>query len=173
MSGPTRARKGASANVPEWLFLDCEWADTLASELVSLALVPADPALPEFYAERLVLPENPTPFVAAAVYPLLDRGRAALSDLAIANALRRYLASFRDPIIMHDTGIDLMLLAEALSHPDSTPPLPRLRPNLIGVPGYLQRIEQLFSASTELRRRRHHALVDARVAWDAFLGCVG
>ena len=113
------------------------------------------------------------PFVAAAVYPLLDRGRAALSDLAIANALRRYLASFRDPIIMHDTGIDLMLLGEALSHPDSTPPLPRLRPNLIGVPGYLQRIEQLFSASAELRRRRHHALVDARVARDAFLACVG
>ena len=173
MSGPTRARKGASANLLEWLFLDCEWADTLASELVSLALVPADPALPEFYAERLVLPENPTPFVAAAVYPLLDRGRAALSDLAIANALRRYLASFRDPIIMHDTGIDLMMLGEALSHPDSTPPLPRLRPNLIGVPGYLQRIEQLFSASAELRRRRHHALVDARVARDAFLVCVG
>lgn len=173
MSGPTRTRKSASANLPEWLFLDCEWADTLASELVSLALVPADPALPEFYAERLVLPENPTPFVAAAVYPLLDRGRAALSDLAIANALRRYLASFRDPIIMHDTGIDLMLLGEALSHPDSTPPLPRLRPNLIGVPGYLQRIEQLFSASAELRQRRHHALVDARVARDAFLWCVG
>ena len=173
MSGPIRGRKGANANLPGRLFLDCEWADTLASELVSLALVPADPALPEFYAERLVLPENPTPFVAAAVYPLLDRGRAALSDLAIANALRRYLASFRDPIIMHDTGIDLMMLGEALSHPDSTPPLPRLRPNLIGVPGYLQRIEQLFSASAELRRRRHHALVDARTARDAFLWCVG
>lgn len=172
MSGPTRAREGASANLPGWLFLDCEWADTLASELVSLALVPADPALPEFYAERLVLPENPTPFVAAAVYLLLDRGRAALSDLAIANALRRYQASFRDPIIMHDTSIDLMLLGEALSHPDSTPPLPLLRPNLIGVPGYLQRIEQLFSASAELRRRRHHALVDARVARDAFLWCI-
>ena len=172
MSGPTRTRKGARANLPEWLFLDCEWADTLASELVSLALVPADPALPEFYAERLVLPENPTPFVAAAVYPLLDRGRAALSDLAIANSLRRYLASFRDPIIMHDTGIDLMLLGEALSHPESTVPLPRLRPNLIGVPGYLRRIDQLFSASAEPRRRRHHALVDARVARDAFLVCV-
>lgn len=112
----TRARKGTSANLPGWLSLDCEWANTLASELVSLALVPADPALPEFYAERLVLPENPTPFVAAAVYPLLDRGRVALSNLAIANALRRYLASFRDPIIMHDTGIDLMLLGEALPH---------------------------------------------------------
>lgn len=173
MSGSTGARKGASANLPGWLFLDCDWADTLASELVSLALVPADPALPEFYAERLVLPENPTPFVAAAVYPLLDRGRAAMSDLAIANALRRYLASFRDPIIMHDTGVELMLLDDALSYPDTTTPLPRLRPNLIGVPAYLQRIERLFSASAELRRRRHHALVDARVARDAFLWCVG
>ena len=67
----------------------------------------------------------------------------------------------------------LMLLGEALSHPDSTVPVPRLRPNLIDVPGYLQRIEHLFSASAELRRRRHHALVDARVARDAFLWCVG
>ena len=79
MSASTRTHKDASANLPDWLFLNCEWADTLASELVSLALVPADPALPEFYAERLVQPENSTLFVAAAVYPLLDRGRAAMS----------------------------------------------------------------------------------------------
>ena len=59
MSASTRTHKDASANLPYWLFLNCEWADTLASELVSLALVPADPALPEFYAERLVLPELP------------------------------------------------------------------------------------------------------------------
>ena len=98
-SESTRARQGASASLPDWLFLDCEWADTLASELLSLALVPADPALPEFYAERLILPENPTPFVASTVYPLLDRGRAAFSDLAIANSLGRCLASLRDPII--------------------------------------------------------------------------
>jgi hypothetical protein len=166
-------RGGPSRDLPDWLFLDCEWADTLASELVSLALVPADPERPEFYAERKILPENPTPFVAAAVYPLLDRGRVAMSDLAIADSLRRYLASFRDPIIMHDTGIDLMLLGDALSHPGCTEPAPRLRPNLIGIPGYLQRIEHLFSGSSELRLRRHHALVDARVARDAFLWCVG
>jgi len=43
-----------------WLFLDCEWADVQASELVSLALVPEDPALPEFYAGRATLPANAT-----------------------------------------------------------------------------------------------------------------
>jgi len=155
-----------------WLFLDCEWADAQASELVSLALVPEDPALPEFYAERASLPANATPFVKSVVYPLLNRGRAAMDDLAIATALRRYLASFNDPIIMHDTTIDLVLLGEALSHPDCTEPSPRLRPNLIGVPFYLQRIEQIFSQDSERRARRHHALVDARVARDAFLLCV-
>lgn len=154
------------------LFLDCEWADELDSELVSLALVPDDPAMPEFYAERLILPANPTPFVASVVYPLLNRGRAAMSDLAIANALRRYMASFSDPIVMHDTGIDLMLLGEALSHPEATAPLPRLRPNLINLPGYIQGIERIFSSNTALRLQRHHALIDARVARDAFLACV-
>lgn len=54
------------------LFLDCEWADILASELVSIALVPLDGGR-VFYAEREVLPE-PTPWVAAVVYPLLTRG---------------------------------------------------------------------------------------------------
>lgn len=155
-----------------WLFLDCEWADTLASELVSLALVPDDPALPEFYAERLVLPPDPTPFVASVVYPLLNRGRVAMSDLAIANTLRRYLASFGDLIVMHDTGIDLMLLGEAMSHPEATAPLPRFRPNLIGMPGYIQGIERVFSSNPALRMQRHHALIDARVARDAFLACV-
>jgi len=153
-----------------WLFLDCEWADLAASELVSVALVPEDPARPEFYAERATLPADPTPFVKSVVYPLLNRGRAAMDDLAIATALRRYLASFNDPIIMHDTTIDLVLLGEALSH--CTEPSPRLRPNLIGVPFYLQRIEQIFSQDSERRARRHHALVDARVARDAFLLCV-
>ena len=89
---------GAKPTVREalmmWLFLDCEWADLAASELVSLALVPEDPARPEFYAERATLPADPTPFVKSVVYPLLNRGRAAMDDLAIATALRRYLASF-------------------------------------------------------------------------------
>ena len=58
------------------LFLDCEWADPLASELVSIALVgtAADQA---FYAEREPLPDDPTPWVRTAVYPLLQRGEAA------------------------------------------------------------------------------------------------
>ena len=155
-----------------WIFLDCEWADSLASQLVSLALVPGNPALPEFYAERANLPENPTPFVASVVYPLLDRGEVAMGDLAIAEGLRSYLAQFSDPVIMHDTGINLMLLGAALSHPGANSPMPRMRTRLIGIPGYLQGIERIFSADAALRQRRHHALVDARVARDAFLHCV-
>lgn len=112
------------------------------------------------------------PLVTSVVYPLLNRGRAAMSDLAIADAMRRYLASFNDPIIMHDTGVDLMLLGEALSHPEATAPSPKLRANLIGVPGYNQGIERIFSGDSALRQQRHHALIDARVARDAFLACV-
>ena len=155
-----------------WLFLDCEWADVLGSELVSLALVPEDPALPEFYAESLQLPEEPTPFVAAVVYPLLDRGSAAMGDLAIAEGLRRYLALFSDPIVMHDTGVDLMLLGDALEHPEAVVPTPRLQAHMINMPRYMQEIERRFSGDPALRRQRHHALIDARVARDAFLECV-
>lgn len=155
-----------------WLFLDCEWADTLASELVSLALVPDDLALPEFYAERLILPGSPTPFVAAVVYPLLTRGRAAMSDVDIADGLRRYLASFEDPVVMHDTGMDLMLLQDALADPGAMAPHPRFRTHPIGVPGYVQHIERIFSRDLALRQQRHHALIDARVAREAFLACV-
>lgn len=157
----------------DWLFLDCEWSDHIVdTDLVSLALVPGDPARPEFYAEVAELPANAPPFVQAVVYPLLDRGRAAMDALAIARSLRRYLASFSDPIIMYETGMDLMLFSDALDHSQCTEPLPRLRPNLIQVPGYLQRVEQLFSADAALRDRRHHALVDARVQRDAFVWCV-
>lgn len=157
----------------DWLFLDCEWSDCINStDLVSLALVPGDPARPEFYAEVAVLPADAPPFVQSVVYPLLERGRAAMNALAIATALRRYLASFRDPIIMYETGMDLMLLGDALDHPQCTEPLPRLHPNLIQMPGYQQRVEQVFSGDAALRGRRHHALVDARVQRDAFVGWV-
>jgi hypothetical protein len=106
------------------------------------------------------------------VYPLLTRGRAAMSDVDIADGLRRYLASFEDPVVMHDTGMDLMLLQDALADPGATVPHPRFRTHLIGVPGYVQHIERIFSRDLALRQQRHHALIDARVAREAFLACV-
>lgn len=61
------------------LFLDTEWADLAGDELVSLALISGDGRL-RFYAERGPLPPEPTRFVEESVYPLLDRGSAALPD---------------------------------------------------------------------------------------------
>jgi len=56
-------------------FLDTEWADTLGSELVSVALVAEDGDF--FYAERDTLPEHPTDFVRQVVYRQLNRGPSA------------------------------------------------------------------------------------------------
>src|SRR3546814_11304467 len=59
------------------LFLDCEWADNLGSELVSIALISEDGAQ-RFYAEVNPLPKQPTDFVRYVVYPLLDHGYWAM-----------------------------------------------------------------------------------------------
>ena len=61
------------------LFIDTEWADALANELVSLALV-SDCGRFEFYAEREPLPSAGNDFVRDVVYPLLERGERALPD---------------------------------------------------------------------------------------------
>ena len=78
------------------LYLDCEWADVLASELVSIALVSAD-GLHTFYAERDPLPANPVPWVRSVVYPLLERGEAAMDDMALTRRLREFLQLFQIP----------------------------------------------------------------------------
>jgi hypothetical protein len=60
-------------------FLDVKWADVLASELVSMALVSLDEQH-VFYAERDPLLKKPTPWVRTVVYPLLERGASAMRD---------------------------------------------------------------------------------------------
>ena len=61
----------------DYLFLYCEWADVLARDLVSTAIVSID-GLRYFYGEIDVLPPDPTPWVRAVVYPLLDRGNSTM-----------------------------------------------------------------------------------------------
>ena len=80
--------------------------------------------------------------------------------------------SFGAPVVMHDTGMDLMLLQDALANPGATVPHPLLRSHLISAPGYVQHIEGIFSRKLALQQQRHHALIDARVAREAFLACV-
>src|SRR3546814_16305115 len=73
------------------LFLDTEWADASGQQLVSLALLSED-CVHRFYAEIDPLPTSTTLFVRTVVYPLLQRGDAALSATQFTRRLRRFLA---------------------------------------------------------------------------------
>ena len=50
----------AKVRRPDYLFLDCEWADVTANELVSIGVASIDGER-SFYAEIDVLPPDPTP----------------------------------------------------------------------------------------------------------------
>lgn len=87
------------------LFLDCEWADVFASELVSIAIISID-GQRYFYNEIDILPAEPTPWVKAVVYPLLERGEAAQPATTISVRLRAFLAAFDRPHICYDCHFD-------------------------------------------------------------------
>lgn len=152
------------------LFLDCEWADVLASELVSIALVSAD-GRHVFYAEREPLPSDPLPWAWTVVYPLLDRGAAALPDAAMTTALREFLAGIDAPRICYDFGADRALcqyVLDGFEVPEPEGPVPmdlqwQLCTNLQGA------IERWWANHPELVSRRHHALVDAQALRGAIL----
>lgn len=156
------------------LFLDTEWADLAGDELVSLALISEDGCWC-FYAERDPLPADPTPFVKESVYPLLDRGVVALSDQTFTDALRRFMDSVPDPLVVFDYSHDEAMLEKALSGfgrrfsgDDRCFPMELLRNDLASMI-----LEDWFLAHPEEAARRHHALVDAnalRMAWLAATG---
>jgi hypothetical protein len=152
------------------LFLDCEWADTLASELVSIALVATDCGDP-FYAERNPLPVDPTPWVKAVVYPLLERGRFAMSDATMVRSLREFIARVPKPTICYEAGHDRALcqyVIDGLEVPEPEGPLPRdLRWERLD--GLLLAKEQWWRAHPEQRPWRHHARIDALALRGAYL----
>jgi hypothetical protein len=149
-------------------FLDCEWSDLLGSELVSLGLVSEDDAH-RFYAEVSPLPRTSTDFVRAVVYPLLQGGPHARSELALTRDLRAFLAAFEDAEVIYDYHVDGALLRYALDGFDQAesllatlPAMPAIRTRLICEAADVnRRIEQYFSDRPDAARRRHHALVDA------------
>jgi hypothetical protein len=160
------------------LFIDTEWADVLANELVSLALV-SDCGRYEFYAERDPLPGNATDFVRQVVYPLLERGDRARPDAAFTRRLHAFLGQMQavakpDRLtVAYDHRNDLDLLGVALEGFDlpETPPRPAFQVldlTLVGTV-YQDAVESCFRANPALAARRHHALVDARVNRDAWL----
>lgn len=99
---------------PTYLFLDTEWADTPGAALVSLGIVSAD-GLHVFYAERNPLPNDATEFVCNVVYPLLERGEAAVPDAVFGHSLRHFLSRIESPAILADHPNDLRLLRYALA----------------------------------------------------------
>lgn len=158
-----------------YFFLDTEWADPIGSELVSIALVSED-GLHRFYAERDPLPAMPTDFVQHVVYPLLDRGPAAMTDRAMTTGLRTFLAAAPEPAIIADYPNDLSLLRYVLDGfdlPDGQAaacgPVPRpILTHMLMDGTTWMLVEDYFEAHPEERARRHHAAVDAealRVAW--------
>lgn len=160
------------------LFIDTEWADVLARELVSLALV-SDFGRYEFYAERDPLPEKPTDFVRSVVYPLLERGPRALPDEQFTIMLNKFFEDVLEVaprgkvLVALDHRCDIALLEYALDGFESTnaPPRPPFNRFNLGLLGneYEQAVECIFSGDPMLQARRHHALTDARVNRDAYV----
>lgn len=156
------------------LFLDCEWADVLASELVSIALVSGD-LQSIFYAERDPLPVDPTPWVRSVVYPLLDRGASAMTDTSMTVAIRQFLASFEVPKIHYDFGPDRSLCQFVIDGFDVLDP-PGPAPGNVEwhrCDGLSNAIEAWWSAHPARKLKRHHALMDAMALRAAYLDDLG
>jgi len=143
------------------LYLDCEWADVLASVLVSIALVSAD-GLHVFYAEREPLPSDPVPWVQSVVYPLLERGVAAMDDATLTRKLREFLARLPSPSIHYDFGHDRSLCQYVIDGlEDSEPQGPTPEVTWVRLDGLHAACERWWQAHPELCGKRHHALIDA------------
>ncbi len=157
------------------LFLDCEWADHLGNELVSLALVSED-GQTRFYCEVSPLPKHPNDFVRDVVYPLLNRSHHAKQEIDLTRDLRAFLAQFRDAYVLYDYHVDGTLFRHALDGfnlPDAalmhSPPAPPVVTTLIVERDAVRRqIDQYFAEHPELVQRKHHALVDAEALRWAF-----
>jgi hypothetical protein len=165
----------------KYFFLDTEWADANAKDLVSLALID-DAGQNCFYAERDPLPESPTEFARTVVYSRLDRGAAALKDAEFCRRLRAFLGAFPDAFVLFDHANDGKLLNYALDGLD-LPPADltvcgaRVQPNVTHMlrDGEFTRLfEDWFAVLPEVRAaRRHNALVDAQALRAAFLQVTG
>jgi len=163
-----------------YLFLDTEWADEKAKDLVSLALV-SDDGTRCFYAERDPLPISPTEFVARVVYPLLERGAAARRDVVFSCALRAFIGQDTDAFILFDHAHDGELLLHALagfglSYDELANCVPYARPSMTLMhrdQAMTALMESWFATHPIDKARRHHARVDAHVLRVAFLAVTG
>lgn len=157
------------------LFLDTEFSNEnlRQTELISLALVSEDGGA-ELYLEREPLPEQCSVFVPANVYPLLDRGAAAVPDIEFTRRLRAFLRGISEPLIIADYPGDKLLMQVALTGftlPRSalaeSGPIPAIHWQIADAAELAARIERWFAAHPAAKR--HHALVDARALRDCWL----
>lgn len=149
------------------LFLDSEWANDALRELVSLALISED-GEHIFYAERDPLPGTPSSFVSKAVYPLLERGSAAMKDDVMTGALRAFLMPLGPSEIFADAPLDFSMLNRVWMGADRSYPEAPFRTRLAREGNLMPSVERYFELHPDQLARRHHALVDAmalRSAW--------
>ena len=132
------------------LLLDTEFTDEnlLHAELVSLAFVSED-VRAELHLERDPLPERCSRFVHENVYPLLDRGEAAIPDVEFTRRLRAFLRETSDPLIVCDYPGDKFLAEVALigfrlprSALANSDPIPAIRWNIVDDAELVARIER-------------------------------
>ncbi|AWV06249.1 3'-5' exoribonuclease [Marilutibacter maris] len=150
------------------LFLDCEWADNLGRELVSLALVSED-GQDRFYSEVSPLPKHPNDFVRAVVYPLLDHGFHARQPIDLTRDLRAFLSRISEPCVLFDHPVDGTLFGHVLDGFDlpvaalaHLRPVPKVVTTLIAECDAMRRqIDRYFIEHPEQVDRKHHAMVDA------------
>ncbi|MGO4505258.1 hypothetical protein [Dyella sp. 2YAF14] len=158
---------------PDYLFLDCEWADVMAQDLVSIGIASID-GKRIFYAELDPLPPDPTPWVRAVVYPLLDGGETAMAASMMSYRLRAFLATFDRPLICYDYVADRVLCERVLEqHLDQE--------DLAGSEGIqwllltdvAAALKRWWEEHSDLKPKRHHALADALALRAAYLSLWG
>jgi hypothetical protein len=158
---------------PDYLFLDCEWADVTANELVSIGVASIDGER-SFYAEIDVLPSDPTPWVQAVVYPLLERGEKAMPATVMSIRLHAFLQAFERPLICYDFAVDRDLCEHTLQIGAAGHDLDvkeALRWQLLD--DVAPALRRWWEEHQEVAKRRHHALVDAFALRAAYLSLWG
>ena len=145
------------------LFLDTEFTDLRAPELLSLGIV--SEATDEFYAELVFNRAVCSPFVATTVLPLLANEPRAREN--VADDLRGWLARFENPVIVYDSPTDwamfLWLFADVQVPADGL----LLEYDQWGWQRFGKNIDAYFK--NHRTARRHHALHDAKALREAWL----
>ena len=158
---------------PQYLFLDCEWADVMAKDLVSIGIASMD-GEQTFYAEVDPLPVDPTPWVRAVVYQLLQRDESAMTIPVMSLHLRTFFATFEKPLICYDYIADRQL-CERLLHEQSVRSdlIHQKRPEWQLLDDVGPALKRWWVQHPEVRSKRHHALVDAFALRAAYLSLWG